>query len=46
MFTELRTVNVHFMKRLRKSSSEDANINALQIFVSTASIVAWVSTTC
>lgn len=46
MFTELRTVNVHFMKRLRKASSEDADINALQIFVSTASIVAWVSTTC
>lgn len=39
IFQELRTVNVHFMKRLRSASSEDANINALQTFVSISSVV-------
>ncbi len=39
MYSELRTVNIHFMKRLRKASTEDANINALQSFVSISSIV-------
>jgi len=39
LFSELRTVNIHFMKRLRKASTEDANINALQSFVSISSVV-------
>lgn len=39
LFGELRTVNIHFMKRLRKASTEDANINALQSFVSISSLV-------
>ncbi len=39
LYSELRTVNVHFMKRLRKASTEDANINALQSFVSISSVV-------
>lgn len=39
LFRDLRTVNTHFMKRLRKASNEDANINALQSFVSISSVV-------
>jgi hypothetical protein len=39
IYSELRTVNTHFMKRLRKASTEDANINALQTFVSISSVV-------
>lgn len=39
LYSELRTVNTHFMKRMRKASTEDANINALQTFVSISSIV-------
>jgi len=39
LYSELRTVNIHFMKRLRKASTEDANINALQSFVSISSVV-------
>ena len=39
LFSELHTVNIHFMKRMRKASTEDANINALQSFVSISSVV-------
>lgn len=39
LYCELRSVNTHFMKRMRKASTEDANINALQTFVSISSIV-------
>lgn len=39
LFRELRIVNTHFMKRLRMASTEDANINALQTFVSISSVV-------
>lgn len=39
LYSELRTVNIHFMKRIRKASTEDANINALQSFVSISSVV-------
>ncbi len=39
LYAELKTVNMHFMKRLRTASREDASINALQSYVSIASIV-------
>ena len=39
LFSDLRTVNINFMNRLRKASTEDANINAVQTFVSVSSVV-------
>jgi len=39
LYMELKAVNTHFMKRLRTASREDATINALQSYVSIASIV-------
>ncbi len=39
LYRELKTVNVALMKRLRQASKEDANINAMQTFVSISSIV-------
>lgn len=39
LYAELKTVNVHFMKRLRTASKEDASINALQSYVSITDLV-------
>ncbi|MGM0593418.1 MAG: DUF6901 family protein [Pseudomonadota bacterium] len=39
LYKELRIVNVALMKRLRQASGEDANINAIQTFVSITSII-------
>lgn len=39
LYAELRTVNVHFMKRLRSAAKEDATINALQAYVSITDLV-------
>jgi len=35
-YRELGVVNIHLMKRLRQASQEDANVNAIQQFVSIA----------
>ncbi len=39
LYAELKSVNVHFMKRLRTASKEDASINALQSYVSITDLV-------
>jgi len=39
IYHELKPVNLHLMKRIRIAASEDANINAIQSFISIASIV-------
>lgn len=39
LYAELKTVNIHFMKRLRTASREDASINALQSYVSLTHLV-------
>ncbi len=39
LYAELKTVNIHFMKRLRAASKEDASINALQSYVSLTHLV-------
>jgi hypothetical protein len=39
LYRELKTVNVALMQRIRKASKEDANVNAIQTFVSISSIV-------
>ncbi|MEW6647907.1 MAG: hypothetical protein AB1450_11965 [Pseudomonadota bacterium] len=39
LYAELKTVNIHFMKRLRTASKEDASINALQSYVSLTHLV-------
>ena len=39
LYRELKVVNLHLMKRIRIASKEDASINAIQTFISIASIV-------
>ncbi len=39
LYRELKVVNLHLMKRIRIASKEDASINAIQTFVSIASII-------
>ncbi len=39
LYRELKVVNLHLMKRIRIASNEDASINAIQTFISIASIV-------
>ena len=39
LYAQLQTVNVHFMNRIRDASREDANFNALHIFVSSSSLI-------
>lgn len=39
LYAELKIVNIHFMKRLRTASKEDASINALQSYVSLTHLV-------
>ena len=39
LYRELKAVNLHLMKRIRLASREDASINAIQTFISIASIV-------
>lgn len=39
LYRELKVVNQHLMKRIRLASKEDASINAIQSFISIASIV-------
>jgi hypothetical protein len=39
LYSELKTVNLHLMKRIRLASSEDASINAIQTFISITSLV-------
>jgi hypothetical protein len=39
LYHELKTVNMHLMKRIRLASKEDASINAIQTFISITSIV-------
>jgi len=39
LYEQLRTVNVHFMNRIRDASREDANFNALHILVSSSSLI-------
>jgi len=39
LYRELKTVNLALMKRIREASKEDASVNAIQTFVSIASLV-------
>lgn len=39
LYRELKTVNLALLKRLREASKDDANVNAIQTFVSISSIV-------
>ncbi|HIA14417.1 MAG TPA: hypothetical protein EYN18_03075 [Nitrospirales bacterium] len=39
LYAQLQTLNSHFMKRIRDASREDANFNALHIFVSSSSLI-------
>ncbi len=39
LYRELKVVNLALMKRLRQASKEDANVNAIQNFISITSIV-------
>ena len=39
LYHELKIVNLHLIKRIRQASSEDASINAIQAFISIASII-------
>jgi hypothetical protein len=39
LYRELKIVNIQLMKRIRLASKEDASINAIQTFISIASIV-------
>jgi len=39
LYSELKIVNLALMKRIRQASREDANVNAIQTFVSISSIV-------
>ena len=39
LYRELKVVNLHLMKRIRLAFKEDASINAIQTFISIASIV-------
>lgn len=39
IYAQLQRVNIHLMRRMRAASSEDANINALQTFISISSLV-------
>lgn len=39
LYKELKVVNLALMKRLRQASEEDANINAIQTFISITSII-------
>lgn len=39
LYHELKAVNLHLMKRIRLASREDASINAIQTFISIATIV-------
>lgn len=39
LYKELKVVNLALMKRLRQASKDDANVNAIQTFISISSIV-------
>ncbi len=39
LYSSLKEVNIHLMRRMREASSEDATVNALQTFVSISSLV-------
>jgi hypothetical protein len=39
LYREIKVVNLHLMKRIRIASREDASINAIQTFISIASII-------
>jgi hypothetical protein len=39
LYREFKVVNMHLMKRIHIASKEDASINAIQTFISIASIV-------
>ena len=39
LYKELKVVNLALMKRIRQASQEDANVNAIQTFISISSIV-------